>query len=154
MMTDETSPLRQRLEDGDWRALLDPLVSLVLLSDPGPWWRQASNTCRLALIEHLVSLLSPEARVAALDDWRHDVVPGPLTWMSQWSLEAVPGNAPRAFTKAMFQMLTDGQPRFHFPDNQHCVVRALLAHLPAEHRAVEGQQAATALAVLEQWSVR
>lgn len=40
-MSDEAGRLRERLEAGDWRALLDPLLPLVLLADPGPWWPHA-----------------------------------------------------------------------------------------------------------------
>jgi hypothetical protein len=40
-VSDEVGRLRERLEAGEWRALLDPLLPLLLLSDPGPWWPDA-----------------------------------------------------------------------------------------------------------------
>lgn len=70
---DEASALRRRLERGEWRALLDPLVPLLLLSDPGPWWGRASDVCARELVDTLGQAVSPASRVEALEAWRLEV---------------------------------------------------------------------------------
>lgn len=42
---DEAGELRAALVVGTWRRLTDPLVPLLVLSDPGEWWREASREC-------------------------------------------------------------------------------------------------------------
>ena len=50
-MGDEAGELRAALERGEWRRLTDPLLPLVLLDDPGTWWRAARWACVQTLLD-------------------------------------------------------------------------------------------------------
>ncbi|RYE85622.1 MAG: hypothetical protein EOO75_16775 [Myxococcales bacterium] len=75
-MSDEAGQLRARLEEGDWRALVEPvswvLLEVTLMIDPS-WWPPARTCCAEELLEAAPEL-SPEQMTAWSDRWRevHD----------------------------------------------------------------------------------
>ncbi len=150
---DEQAVLRVRLDEGDWRALLDPLLPLALLADPGDWWQQVSDECGLRLLVVIASALPPLDRMAALEDWRRELVPGlrpPRGW-DQVRRE-VTQRERWAITLALDLLLVSPGVSVGVLPAQRRLARWLVARLPAD-RAPAIDDAIAALGVLSQWAV-
>ncbi len=69
--SDEVSELQERLENGDWRAMLEPgaegLLTLALLADPD-WWVRAIDQVREMIGSDLHDADSREVKLV-LRDW-------------------------------------------------------------------------------------
>ena len=71
-MSDAAAQMRARLEDGDWRALVEPvhwvLLEVTLLIDPS-WWPPARARCAERLLEAAPEL-APEQMAIWVTRWR------------------------------------------------------------------------------------
>ncbi|RYZ17324.1 MAG: hypothetical protein EOO70_02265 [Myxococcaceae bacterium] len=150
-MSDEAAQLRADLKAGLWQRLLDPLLPLVLLDNPGEWWRRAAYECELALLEAVGQAMTPGARVAAVEAWREAVTSTspPAGWARV--LQSVAQGEPHALAMAADSVLVNERPVMSVIGAERMLVAQLLEQLGG---APVVASATVAMAVLDQWPAR